>query len=230
MMRSTTLRTAALLTATWLGASRPAVAGGGEVTGEEPEFAPTQPPVAEPAPPAAPVEEAPPAPVPTPPGELPRGKGTRTIGGDVIGVLPFGEWAGGDAGEFVTFAVGVLGRFTYGLSDRLALTVRAGVVYNLPAVDDLSVLMIPVMGGVTYDLSITNVFLYGDLGLNFLRASRSGLDSSNTRLQAGFGGGYRFGRLDGRAGIWMPGSIGDGDTLRTLWGLQLSVGYDYTAL
>lgn len=227
MIRWTTLLSAALLSATLLGAGRPAFAGGGDVPGEEPEFAPTQPPVVEPAPAAAPVE---PTPAPVPPGQLPRGKGAKTVGADVIGVLPFGEWAGGDAGEFVTLAVGGLGRFTYGLSDRLALTVRAGLVYNVPAIDDLSFIMIPVMGGVTYDLSIDNVFLYGELGLDFLRASSNGLESSNTRLQAGFGGGYRFGRLDGRAGIWMPGSVGSGDTLRTLWGLQLSVGYDFTAL
>jgi hypothetical protein len=178
----------------------------------------------------APSEDAPRAPA-APPSD-------KTIAVDGGAALPVGSY-----GDVAGLAFGALGRFEMPLAAKLTLTARAGFLSHLgkdgPAglggghASSISVLEIPLLGGVRYALSqgpASEVYGAAELGLIYARVSSEagGMSSSgsDTNLGLTLGGGYRAGKLDVRGGLMFSNLGHLGDTM----GLLVSVGYEVASL
>jgi len=151
----------------------------------------------------------------------PSGK-TKVIGADAVFVLPIGDY-----GDVANAALGAMGRFEFGLNPALAITARAGLLYNLAK--DLggetpTILMIPVQAGVKYNIGASGLFAQGEVGFTHTRLSIGDVSDSSTKLSFEAGAGFQKGKLNARAGFWY---IAD-DT--ALMGIMASVGYDFAAL
>ncbi|MEO8700064.1 MAG: hypothetical protein ABI867_08475 [Kofleriaceae bacterium] len=177
----------------------------------------------------------PPGGPPPPPGNMgpaAPGVGQNTVGADVAVVLPTGDYA-----DLVDFAIGVFGRFEHKLNPNLSITGRLGYLYNQVSVDDVSLSMILLVGGARYNLSNTSadgIFLTGELGFNYIRASvdtgGGSLSDTETDLTLILGGGYQVGKIQARAGLFYTfNGDNDADTGNAL-GLMGSVGFDFATL
>lgn len=174
-----------------------------------------------------------PAVAPMPPNEpapaTKSGKGASTIGGDLAFVLPLGDYADG-----TNFALGAFGRFEFGVSNELDVTIRLGYLWHKTDTDGLSLGMIPILVGGSFKIG-GGGFVYGEAGFNNVRVSfdsggLSGSDSE-TYLSLGAGGGYAAGKVKARVGLWMPGRPKDSnDGHTTLYGVLASVGFDFASL
>ncbi len=157
------------------------------------------------------------------------GKGSKIIGVDVVGILPLGDYSNG-----ASFGLGALARFEYGVSDVLAVTARAGYIYNLGTPSGVGLAFIPVLVGATYKVGPPGLFVFGELGFTNIRVSvdvmgASGSDSQ-TKFSVGAGAGYQTGKIKARLGFFLPGSEDSGSSSTTLYGIMASVGYDIAAL
>lgn len=182
-----------------------AAGGGADATGGGDATAPT-------GDPAAPAPE---------PAAAAGGK-TKTIGADAVFVLPLGDY-----GDVANAAIGAMGRFEFGLNPALAITARAGLLYNLAKElggETPTILMIPVQAGAKYMIGTSGLFGQGEVGFTHTRISIGDLSDSSTKLSFEVGAGYQKGKLSARAGFWY---IAD-DT--ALMGIMASVGYDFAAL
>lgn len=182
--------------------------GGGDATGGGDAAAP---PAGDPAAPAEPAAAG--------------GKGAKTIGIDVGGALPLGDFA--DAADF---GIAALGRFEFGINDMLAVTARAGITYWLAKDPIDSYIFIPIYAGVKYKIGTSGLFAHAELGLTHMRVSvdimgASASDSEN-KFGAVVGAGYQMNKIQIRAGLWLPSleDAGDGQAI------MATVGYDVVAL
>jgi hypothetical protein len=167
-------------------------------------------------------DPAAPAPAPMAEGS---NKGTKTIGIDVVGMLPLSDY--GDAADFV---IGGLGRFEFGVNEMLSITGRVGFLYHIGTPDGTDLLMVPILAGVKYSIGTSGLFAYGEAGLNYTRVSidfmGSSASDSETNFALGGGVGYQTGKIQARGGLLLPdvGEAGDAQ------GLMISVGYNVAAL
>jgi len=172
-------------------------------------------------------------PAPTVEPEAPMKK--MTVGADLAFILPLGDYADG-----VSAAIGVLGRFEFAVNAQLAVTGRLGYIYNVvkDAPDGYTLSMIPVMAGAAYKIGTSGLFAYGEVGLTNIRVSLDvggmSFSDSETKLSIGAGAGYAMGKIKGRVGFYMPGSLSDddgmgGSTTTTLFGIMASGGYDFAS-
>jgi hypothetical protein len=150
-------------------------------------------------------------------GEMAATGKTKTIGVDAAFVLPLGDYA--DASNA---AIGALGRFEFGLKPNIAITVRAGLLYNLAKDPIDSILMIPVHGGVKYSVGTSGLFVQGELGITHYRVSPGSFNRTKFSFEAGAG--YQKGKLSARAGFYR---IQDDTALQ---GIMASVGFDFVAM
>ncbi|CAN5176461.1 hypothetical protein BH11MYX1_BH11MYX1_04270 [soil metagenome] len=157
------------------------------------------------------------------------GTGSKIIGVDVVGILPLGDYSNG-----ASFGIGGLARFEYGVSDLLAVTGRAGYIYNLGTPSGVGLAFIPVLVGATYKVGPPGLFVYGELGFTNIRVSVDVMgvsgNSSQTKFSFGAGAGYQTGKIKARVGLFLPGSEDNGTSSTTLYGIMASVGYDIAAL
>ena len=169
----------------------------------------------------------PPAGAPAPAGGTMETAKKMTVGADVVGVLPLGDYSNASS-----FAIGAEGRFEYNVMPKLNLTVHAGYLYHLGTADGFSLAIVPIYVGGTYELA-PKIFGWAELGLSLIMTSVDvmGVSASNSDNKFGFavGAGYEVApKIKVRAGFFMPGSYSNGmggDT--TLYGLMGSVGYDF---
>lgn len=158
------------------------------------------------------------------------------VGGDLAFVLPLGDYADG-----VNAAFGLFGRFEFGLSSQLFATGRLGFLYHLVDSDpdgDFSLTMIPIYGGIRYNLEPTGggLFLLGELGLNIVRVSVSFLGTeisdTDTNVSLNLGAGFQTGALNFKGTLFITPGVGStsGDGGTTLVGLMAAVGFDFAAL
>jgi hypothetical protein len=173
-------------------------------------------------------EAAPPESAPAPPAAAAdgSGKGAKTIGVDVIGMLPLSDY--GDVADFV---LGAAGRFEFGVNDMLSITGRVGFLYHVGTPEGIdSLLMVPILAGAKYSIGKSGLFAFGELGLNYTRTSVDVLgmtaSDSETNVALGGGVGYQTGKIQARGGLLFPdlGEAGDAQ------GLMISVGYNVAAL
>lgn len=143
----------------------------------------------------------------------------KVIGVDAAFVLPLGDYA--DAADA---AFGALGRFEFGINPALAITARAGLLYNLAKADGLTILMIPVFAGVKYNIGTSGLFGFGEIGINHTRVSADGGSTSETKLSFQAGAGYGMGKLQFRGGFWYTASD------PALMGIMASAGFNFAAL
>jgi hypothetical protein len=153
------------------------------------------------------------------------GKGSKTIGVDVGGALPLGDF--GDAADFGIIG---LGRFEFGISDMLAVTARAGITYWLAKDPISSYLFIPVYAGIKYKIGTSGLFAHAEAGITHIRVSidvaGASASDSETKFGAVVGAGYQKGKLQARAGLWLPSleDAGDGQAI------MATIGYDLVSL
>jgi opacity protein-like surface antigen len=168
-----------------------------------------------------------------PPGVEPTtgGKGSKTIGADVIGVLPLGDYS-----KSSSFAIGAAGRFEYGVNDLINVTARIGYLHHLGTPSGFSLGIIPILVGGTYKIGTSGLFADAEIGLSIIRVSVDigGTSASDSQTKFGFqvGAGYQTGKIVARAGFYMPGMLdnGGGGGSTTLFGLMGSVGYNFAAM
>jgi hypothetical protein len=171
---------------------------------------------------AQPDPTAPPPPVP---GDPTVGGPPNTIGGDVLFVLPTGDY-----GDVANLGIGIAGRFSHALNPQLSITGRLGYIYHLvddALGDDFSVAMILVYGGARYMLKPMpngGIFGFGELGINHVAVSFGDIDDSEDDLSLNLGAGYQTGQIEARGSLFY--TSGDEDSLV---GLMLGVGYNFTA-
>lgn len=146
----------------------------------------------------------------------------KTLGADVVAVLPIGDYA-----DLASFAIGALGRFELGINANLAVTARAGFIYNL-AKDQggvtPTVYMIPVMAGVRYNIGTSGLFADGEVGINYSHVSVSGFSDSTTKLTFQVGPGYQKGKIEARAGLWYTA------TDPASMAIMASVGFNFASM
>jgi hypothetical protein len=162
-----------------------------------------------------------------PPGMVapaPTGAGSKTIGIAGAPVLPLSDY-----GDVADFGAGILGRFEFGIDDKLAITGRVGLLYHFGTPEimglDTSLYFIPIYGGVTYDIE-SGVFACGEAGLTYIRSSLGDVSDSEIKLGLTLGVGYRMDKLQFRGMILAP-DLSEADSVIGVMG---SVGYDITAL
>ncbi len=182
----------------------------------EPAADPAADPAAEPAAdPAAPAAE------PMASGEVTVAPG-KTIGVDGVFVLPLGDYADGASAAF-----GALGRFEFGINAALSVTARAGLIYNLAKeIGGVTptILMIPVMGGVKYNIGTSGLFGHAEVGITHTRVSVDGFSDATTKLSFQGGAGYQMGKIQLRGGIYYIASD------PALMGVMASAGFDFASL
>jgi hypothetical protein len=152
------------------------------------------------------------------------GKGAKTIGADVMAVLPLSDYA-----DAVDFGVGALARFEFGLNDMMSITARAGLLYHIggPVADaELTFLIVPIMGGIKYKIGTSGLFAAGEAGLAYTRLSGDGGSESETNLGLNLGVGYQMDKLQFRGEVFIP-DIGEIDSAL---GIMVNAGYDFAAL
>ena len=137
--------------------------------------------------------------------------------------LPVGNWA-----DAAGIGIGANVRYSHALSDVLNVTGGLGLVFHLPKeyplIGDVSVMEIPVMAGVTYELG--SLFVFGELGLNLVRVSGDAGSDSETEVALFAGAGYDLGAIDVRGGI-MASSISEfGDSMS----IVVLAGYEFMRL
>jgi hypothetical protein len=146
----------------------------------------------------------------------------KSLGVDAVGVLPIGDY-----GDVSNFALGALLRFEYGLKPNIAITARAGLLYNLAkdiGGETPTILMIPVQVGGKYAIGTSGLFVQAELGITHTRTSVGDISDSTTKFSFEAGAGYQKGKLSARAGFWYVASD------PALQGIMASVGYDFLAL
>ena len=176
---------------------------GGDATGGGDAAAPTT----DPAAPAA---------------EAPAGGKTKVIGADAVVVIPLGDYA-----DAANAALGAMGRFEFGLNPQLAITARAGLLYNLAKEiggETPTILMIPVQAGAKYGIGTSGLFVQGEVGFTHTRTSVGDFSDSTTKLSFEAGAGFQKGKLNARAGFWYIASD------PALMGIMASVGFDFASL
>jgi hypothetical protein len=152
-------------------------------------------------------------------------KGSKVIGIDVGGALPLGDFA--DAADF---GIAVLGRFEFGINDMLAVTGRVGLTYWLAKEPISSYMFIPVYAGIKYNIGTSGLFASAEAGITHIRASVDfmGMSASDSETKFGalVGAGFQKGKIQARAGLWLPslGDAGDGQAI------MATIGYDVVAL
>jgi hypothetical protein len=151
--------------------------------------------------------------------EEPAGGKSKTIGADVAFLFPLGDFA-----DAVDAAFGALGRFEFGLNPALSITGRAGLLYALSKLDGVTLLMIPVYGGVKYNIGTSGLFAHGEVGIVHSRISFDGGSDSNTKISFDAGAGYQMGKLQFRAGFWYTA------TDPASMGLLASAGFDFVSM
>ncbi len=157
------------------------------------------------------------------------GAGSKTVGADVLGVLPLGDYSNG-----ASFAIGAAGRFEYGINDMIAATARVGYLYHLGTPSGESLYIVPIMVGGTYKIGTSGLSANAEIGLSIIGASVTvmGVSGSNSSTKFGFdvGVGYQKDKIKARLGFYMPGSEDNGNTSTTLYGILASVGYDFVSM
>jgi hypothetical protein len=196
----------AAMTGTAIAQDAPADPPAGDGTGDGSTAAPTGDPAA------------------TDPAMAPAPAAGKSIGADVVAVLPLGDYADG-----ASFAIGALGRFEYGVKPNIAITVRAGLIYNLAKEIELigetpTILMIPAHVGGKYMIGTSGLFGQAELGITHIRTSIADESNSETKFSFEVGAGYQKGKISARAGLWY---IAADDALMSI---MASVGYDFAAL
>jgi hypothetical protein len=165
------------------------------------------------------------APLP-PPGvaPAPAGAGSKILGVDGALVLPLSDY--GDAADF---GAGILGRFEFGIDDKLAITGRLGFLYHFGTPEvlgaDTSLAFIPIYAGAKYVIE-SDIFACGELGLTYVLSSVGDVSDSEIKLGLTLGVGYQMDKLQFRGMILAP----DMSELDSVIGIMGSVGYDITAL
>jgi len=146
----------------------------------------------------------------------------KSIGVDVVGILPLGDYADG-----ANFALGGLARFEYGVKPNIAVTVRAGLIYNFAKEilgETPTILMIPVHVGGKYMIGTSGLFGQAELGITHVRTSVGDFSDSETKFSFEAGAGYQKGKLAFRAGFYYIASD------PALMGIMASVGFDFASL
>jgi hypothetical protein len=191
-----------------------------------------------PPPPPSPPSLSPPSAGPAAPQVAAPAPASRNrLGADLAFVLPLGDYA-----ENVDAAFGLFGRLEVGLGPQLFATGRLGFLYNvleasLPG-SDISLTMIPVYGGIRYDLEPTGAgfFFLGEAGLNIIRSSVSfmgdELSETDTKLSLNVGAGFQAGAFSVKGTLFFTPLGGGSDTGEsTNWlGLMAALGFDFIAL
>ena len=152
----------------------------------------------------------------------------RAIGVDPIVVVPLGGY-----GDIATLGAGALARLDWPVTSQLVVTGRAGAilhVINDDVMGDASLTFVPIYGGVRYQLTgIDGPYLAGELGITLGFATvDTGFGSasdSDSEIGGTIGAGYKLGRLDFRAGLFIP-DLSEADDP----GLMATVGYDVALL
>jgi hypothetical protein len=156
------------------------------------------------------------------PAMAPAGGKTKNIGADAVFVLPLGDYA-----DVANAAFGAMGRFEFGINPQLAITARAGLLYNLAKEiggETPTILMIPAQAGAKYMIGTSGLFGQGEVGVTHTRTSVGDFSDSSTKLSFEAGAGYQKGKLAARAGFWYVAE----DT--ALMGIMASVGFDFVSM
>jgi hypothetical protein len=160
------------------------------------------------------------------------------VGGDLAFVLPLGDFA-----DSSYAALGLFGRFELALRPHLFATGRLGFLYHLvkQAPDfDASASMFSLYGGLRYNLAPTGdgLFFLAEAGLNVLVTSFSnpnlGIEKSvtSTKPSVSLGAGFQTGAISARGMLFVAANTSadvEGDSA-SLYGLMVTVGYDFAAL
>ena len=180
-------------------------------------------PAGEPAPEPAAAPAAAPTGAPAADAAKAGGKGATTLGVDLVGVLPVGDYA-----DVANFALGVFPRVDYGVTDKIKVMARVGLIYNftksLGGVTP-TIVNVPVLVGVRYNIGASGLFADGELGFNYTHVSVSGASDSNTDFAWHVCGGYQMGKMEYRLGLWYTFS----DPNPAI-GIVGSAGYNFAAL
>lgn len=144
----------------------------------------------------------------------------KTLGVDGVFVLPLGDYA-----DVASAAFGAFGRFEFGINAALSVTARAGLLYNLTKGDgDFTLLMIPILGGVKYNIGTSGLFAHAEVGITHTRFSGGGLTATETKLSFQGGAGYQMGKIQLRGGIYYIASD------PAAMGIMASAGFDFMAM
>ncbi|MBA3394266.1 MAG: hypothetical protein H0T89_16595 [Deltaproteobacteria bacterium] len=143
----------------------------------------------------------------------------KTLGVDGVFVLPLGDYA-----DAASAAFGALLRFEFGINAALSVTGRAGLLYNLAKADGLTILMIPILGGVKYNIGTSGLFAQAEVGITHIRVSADGGSASETKLSFQGGAGYQMGKIQLRGGLYYIAQD------PALMGIMASAGFDFMAL
>lgn len=156
-----------------------------------------------------------------------------TVGADVIGVLPLGDYSNASS-----FAIGAAGRFEYAVNPKLSITARVGYLYHLGTAANTSLYIIPVHVGASY-LLMPKLTGWAELGLEVIGVSVDFMGMSASNSDNKFGGAVGVGyqvmpKLTVKGGFYYPGSLDSsngmgGTTSTTLYGIIFSAGYDFAS-
>jgi len=144
---------------------------------------------------------------------------TKTLGADAVVVIPLGDYA-----DAANAGIGAMGRFEFGLNPALAITARAGLIYNLAKEGIDTFLMIPVHAGGKYSIGTSGLFVQAELGITHSRISTAAGDANKTKFSFEGGAGFQKGKLNARAGFYYVA------TDPALQGIMASVGFDFVAM
>lgn len=143
------------------------------------------------------------------------------IGVEGAFVLPMSDW-----GDGTGIGLGGMAKGTYGLSDDMSLSLRAGYIFHLAkTIDgvDYSTSEMPFLVGFKYALPMG---LFGEAALGLVGVGgKAGDLSSDTEMKLGFlvGAGYSIAGLNLGVNLFVP-KLGDIDKIM---GLLFVVGYDF---
>jgi len=127
-------------------------------------------------------------------------------------------WIGADAGILVPVlgnygdaaGIGFAGHltFSYVLSPMMHVTARAGYHHHL-AKNEITVTNIPILAGIKYYFGM--IYASAEVGLSMNKVKFGDASASQNKFASAVGVGYTMGKLDIRAGAFMPSTADAGD-------------------
>lgn len=146
-----------------------------------------------------------------------------SLGADVGAIIPLG----GGYGDSANAGLGGFLRFEYNINAMMAATLRVGGFYHLTKIDDTSLLIIPIMAGIRYNIGTSGLFGAAELGMNYIRAGIdvAGVSATASETKFGFaaGVGYKMNKLSFRGQFY----VSDVGEIADAMGALLTVGFDF---
>jgi hypothetical protein len=141
------------------------------------------------------------------------------LAGELAVITVLGDWA-----ETAGVGFGAMGRVDYALGPKLALSVHPGFIYHFAA-NDITTTEILALGGARFSL-VPEFSLFGETGLNVIRASADGGSDSAVRVPVNVGVGYLGGGVyTASVSLFVPNVLLREEGESTHMGLMANVGY-----